>query len=187
MNGSPILFGPSWRISSERRLETHNSWKSLFSQGGSAFPKDFQGHSSGELPFIKVSDFDLPDNLYRISRANNWVSAESARDMKAKPHPSGATVFAKIGIALLSNRRRLLVRETLIDNNMMSAAPSDSTDKRFLFYLLRTLDFGLLASGSALPYLRASDLQAIAVVVPPPDEQRAIASVLGSVDEKIHL
>lgn len=94
-------------------------------------------------------------------------------------------MFAKIGVALLSNRRRLLVRDTLIDNNLMSATPRDGVDSQFLFYLLRTLDFGQHAGGSALPYLTARDLNAIAVELPQPIEQRAIAGVLGALDDKI--
>jgi type I restriction enzyme S subunit len=140
---------------------------------------------SGDLPFIKVSDFELPENSYRIIAANNWVADADAISMKAQRHPAGSTVFAKIGIALLSNRRRLLVRDTLIDNNLMSATPRDDTDSRFLFYLLRTLDFGRYAGGSALPYLTTKGLNAITIRVPPPSEQRAIAGVLGALDDKI--
>jgi len=67
----------------------------------------------------------------------------------------------------------------------MSATVRGSVNQEFLFYFLRTLDFARYAAGSAIPYLRASDLSAIAFEIPSPDEQRAIASVLSALDDKI--
>jgi type I restriction enzyme S subunit len=157
-------------------------------RSGSAFPTEFQGDSSGELPFIKVSDMELPANRRKIEAANNWVSRERARLLRANVHPAGATAFAKIGVALTYNRRRLLVRDTVVDNNMMSAIPyADRVDPGFFYYLLTTVDFNEVVSGTALPYLTQRDLEGMSVSVPPMPLQRAIARILGALDDKIEL
>ncbi len=155
-------------------------------KGGSGFKTDFQGRESGVYPFIKVSDMNLSGNERKIHTANNWVSSDDLKQLKAKAHPAGSVVFAKIGIALTYNRRRILTQPTIIDNNMMAAiSNAEKVDAKFLYYLLTTIDFNLLVKGSALPYINASDVAAVAVSLPPLPEQRAIASILGSLDEQI--
>lgn len=155
-------------------------------QAGDAFPKELQGAATGDVPVVKVSDMNLSGNELFISYANNWLSTpEVERDFKL--HPAGAVIFAKIGVALTSNRRRILLRPTVIDNNMMSAVCTSGVDPRWFYYLLTTLDFNEVASGSALPYLTVRDLNNISVTVPPLLEQRAIAATLGALDDRIEL
>jgi type I restriction enzyme S subunit len=155
-------------------------------QAGDAFGKNEQGRTSGGHPFIKVSDMNLAGNELYIQRANNWVSDEEARS-RYRLHPKDSVVFAKIGIALTYNRRRRLVRPTIIDNNMMSAVPEKSVDSTWFYYLLLTIDFNEISSGSALPYLTVKDLSQIAVSIPRASEQVAIASILSALDDKIEL
>lgn len=137
---------------------------------GSAFAPEHQGSTEGDYPFIKVSDMNLAGNEVFIQSANNYVSKAQQSEMKAKLHPLGATVFAKIGVALISNRRRLLTSPTIIDNNLMSARPVEGkSGQYFLYSLLSTLDFNTLVSGTALPYINVSDLKKIPIVCPPYD------------------
>ena len=134
---------------------------------GSAFKPEHQGSTEGDYPFIKVSDMNLTGNDVFIQSANNYVSKALQSEMKAKLHTSGATVFAKIGVALISNRRRLLTTPTIIDNNLMSASPVEGkSGKYFLYSALCTLDFNLLVSGTALPYINVSELKKIPLVRP---------------------
>jgi type I restriction enzyme S subunit len=58
---------------------------------------------------------------------------------------------------------------------------------RFAFYFLKALDFSRYNSGSAQPSLNRNFIYPIEVQVPPPDEQRAIANILGTLDDKIEL
>ena len=137
---------------------------------GSAFKPEHQGSTEGDYPFIKVSDMNLTGNEVFIQSANNYVSKFLQAEMKAKLHPVGATVFAKIGVALISNRRRLLTNSTIIDNNMMSASPIEGkSGPYFLYSMLSTIDFNTLVSGTALPYINISDLKKIPIVRPPHD------------------
>jgi len=83
---------------------------------------------------------------------------------------------------------RVLTRDTIIDNNMMSASPDAKVvDQRFFYYLLCTVDFNLIAQGTALPYLNAGVIAQIPVSVPPRIIQQRIAHILGTLDDKIEL
>ena len=131
---------------------------------------------------------NLPANAVRIQDANNWVSAADLRELRAKPFPPGTVIFAKIGEALRQNRLRQVARETIIDNNMMGAVPrTDRVDPRFFYYALSRFDFSDIAQGTALPYLTVGSLTTLTLNVPPPAEQRAIAHILGTLDDKIEL
>jgi len=153
-------------------------------RAGTAFPKKFQGDVSGEIPFIKVSDLKHSANSLYIRHSANWVDMSTVEHLKASLLYPGAIVFAKIGEGLKAERFRLVARPTCIDNNLMGAIPQ-GVNTHFLYYLMVHTGVAHLVEGSALPYLRQSDLERIPVCVPPNDDQRQIAEVLGALDDKI--
>lgn len=153
-------------------------------RAGTAFPKEFQGDASGEIPFIKVSDLKHSANSLYIRHSANWVDMSTVEHLKASLLYPGAIVFAKIGEGLKAERFRLVARPTCIDNNLMGAIPQ-GINTYFLYYLMAHTGVAHLVEGSALPYLRQSDLERIPVCVPPNDEQQRIARVLGALDDKI--
>lgn len=153
-------------------------------RAGTAFPKRFQGEMHGEIPFIKVSDLKHRANSLYIRHSANWVDMITVEHLKASLLYPGTIVFAKIGEGLKAERFRLVARPTCIDNNLMGAIPQ-GVDAHFLYYLMVHTGVAHLVEGSALPYLRQSDLERIPVCVPPNDEQRRIAGVLVALDDKI--
>jgi type I restriction enzyme S subunit len=60
-------------------------------------------------------------------------------------------------------------------------------DPRFAYYFLKQFDFKGYNSGSAQPSLNRNFIHPVPVDVPPIDEQRAIAHILGMLDDKIEL
>jgi type I restriction enzyme S subunit len=60
-------------------------------------------------------------------------------------------------------------------------------DPRFAFYFLKAINFSRYNSGSAQPSLNRNFIYPIEVRIPGPDEQRAIAHILGALDDKIEL
>lgn len=153
-------------------------------KGGNAFKEKFQGKKAGDFPFIKVSDFSLPLNQKFIRDANNWIDADTNKEIKATLFEQGAVVFAKVGAALLLNRRRVLTRKTAIDNNLMAATPR-TIDPTFLYFHLQTVDFGKLVQDGAVPSVNQGQLQALPLAQPPLAEQQKIAAILTAVDDKL--
>jgi len=58
---------------------------------------------------------------------------------------------------------------------------------RFAYYFLKAIDFDRYNSGSAQPSLNRNFIYPIPMCVPEPDEQKAIAHILGTLDDKIEL
>jgi len=58
-------------------------------------------------------------------------------------------------------------------------------DLRFGYYVLQTLPLNQMNNDSAVPGLNRNDAESLAFSLPPVSEQKAIAKVLGSLDDKI--
>ena len=65
--------------------------------------------------------------------------------------------------------------------------PKVELDTRWAYYQLLTQDINGLDSGSAIPSTRREDFYNLPVQVPPLPEQRTIAQILGTLDDKIEL
>lgn len=72
-------------------------------------------------------------------------------------------------------------------NTILYVTDFNGNDPLFAYYRLKSLDFSAFNTGSAQPSLNRNHLYQIPLHVPPPDEQRAIARVLGDLDDKIEL
>jgi type I restriction enzyme, S subunit len=72
-------------------------------------------------------------------------------------------------------------------NTALYVTDFKGNDERFAFYLLKALDFTRYNSGSAQPSLNRNYIYPIPIRIPPPKEQKAIAAVLGALDDKIEL
>ncbi len=60
-------------------------------------------------------------------------------------------------------------------------------DPRFAYYFLKQFDFKVYNSGSAQPSLNRNFVHPVPIDAPPLPEQRAIAHILGTLDDKIEL
>ena len=74
-----------------------------------------------------------------------------------------------------------------VTDNAIRASATGNNDAKFLFYLLETLNLNHWRAGSGQPLLNQTILGSIPTAVPEPEEQRAIASLLGALDDKIDL
>jgi type I restriction enzyme S subunit len=146
---------------------------------GYGFPKNLQGKAFGDLPFYKVgviSQAWLSGNRYLVN-ANNYLSREEANKIKAKPLPAGTTVMAKIGEAIKLNRRALLAKPSLVDNNVMGIYPKPYyVDSRYNFYYLLTISLGNYSQATTVPSVRKSNVSEIPFPLAPLNEQKRIVA-----------
>ena len=152
-------------------------------KSGIGFPDSQQGGTEG-IPFFKVSDMNNIGNETEMKTANNYVTQEqivknSWNVIKDTP----AIIFAKVGAALMLNRKRLVTKPFLIDNNTMSYSLNKSWDKDFGLTLFHTIDLPKYAQIGALPSYNASDIATIKVNVPSIQEQSAIGNLFRTLDD----
>lgn len=171
----------------EQKWKTANLSNYCVFKGGSTFKREHQGYREGDIPFIKVSDMNHNDNRIYIYKANNWITTDNQKETGTTIFPPNTIVFAKVGAALLLNKRRILMRDTAIDNNMMGAIPKSNLNYHFLYQFMLTIDFSKFVQEGALPSINQSHLSSLNVKFPELKEQQKIALVLNTADREIEL
>lgn len=154
---------------------------------GFGFPDKYQGQTSGDLPFCKVGDISAAvDKGERIiSHAANYVDYSLLPTLRARPIPEGATIFAKIGEAIRSNKRIMTGCPCLIDNNAAAVKAKEGESDEFVFYLMSKVNLADYAGG-IVPSVNKSTIETISVFIPPTiAEQKKIASCLSDIDSLI--
>ena len=156
-------------------------------QSGIGFPDAEQGGSEG-IPFFKVSDMNNIGNEYEMRNANHYVSNEQIERKKWKPIKDvPAIIFAKVGAAIMLNRKRLVTSPFLIDNNTMAYLFNNTWDIYFGKILFETINLPRYSQVGALPSYNSSDIENISVKVPVKDEQQKIGAFFKQLDDTIAL
>lgn len=143
---------------------------------GFGFPLDKQGLLDQEIPFLKVSDMNLPGNEIHINSWNHTVSRDTLKQLGAKSYPRGTVIFPKIGAAIATNKKRILSCESAYDNNVMGIVPGEKISPYYLYALLQTLDLSDWASESQPPSMRKSVVESHEIPLPSLEIQRQIVA-----------
>lgn len=151
---------------------------------GSGFPKAIQGEVDKAVLVSKVSDMNLEGNEKYIMSTNNTVDFETAVKSRLKMHNKGTVIFPKIGGAIATNKRRILAKPTVIDNNCLGITPYSCFESEYLFQYLSSIDLTKYQVGTSVPALSQSVLELIVLGLPPLAEQHRIVA---KVDELMAL
>ena len=160
-----------------------------FAQSGIGFPNTEQGGTEG-TPFFKVSDMNMSGNEHELVASNNYVTPEQISRMGWHPiNQVPAIFFAKVGAAVMLNRKRLVNKPFLMDNNTMAFSMDSSLlNTQFGQLLFDRLDLTSLIQVGALPSYNLSDVESITVSLPSTmDEQRQIGECLCNINDLITL
>lgn len=155
-------------------------------QSGIGFPDMEQGNSQG-IPFFKVSDMNIYGNENKMIYANNYVSSEQIQQNKWKPICERSIIFAKVGAAIMLNRKRLVTFPFLIDNNMMAYKFNNSLFVDFIKTNFENIDLTSLIQIGALPSYNKDDIENISIYIPNLPEQQKIGAFFKSLDKLITL
>lgn len=154
---------------------------------GYGFPDKYQGQKNGDLPFCKVGDISaaVDKGEQAILRAANYVDYSLLSTLHAKPIPVGATVFAKIGEAIRTNKKIRTAVPCLIDNNTAAVKAKNNEIDDFMFYLMSKINLADY-SGGIVPSVNKSTIESISVCVPVTiAEQNKISSFFLEIDNLI--
>lgn len=152
--------------------------------GGTPSTKD-PSNFNGEIPWITPKDLSGYNNRYILKGQRN-ISYKGLSKSNAKLIPAGTvllTTRAPVGyVAIAAN--------TLTTNQgFHSLIPHEGYSSEFLYYLLKANKEYLKsnASGTTFGELSGKVLKKLSFNFPPLPEQRAIAHILGTLDDKIEL
>jgi type I restriction enzyme S subunit len=155
----------------------------------SGFPFKSSSWVDDGVPVIKITN--VKDGRI-VADGCGYVSHETAATMREWMTQKGDVLIAMTGyvgeIALIRSGEKYLINQRVGRFDFLDDSP---VIPEFFFYYLRQSEVRSLlekmARGSAQPNLSASDVAKLCVPVPPIAEQRAIAHILGTLDDKIEL
>ena len=157
-------------------------------RSGVGFPDSEQGGAAG-IPFFKVSDMNTDGNENEMTVANNYVTDAQIAARRWSPiEELPAIFFAKVGAAVMLNRKRLCRFPFLLDNNTMAySLAKDWWDADFAKALFETVDLTSLVQVGALPSYNAGDVEGMEIWLPKLSEQRKIGAYFKNLDNLITL
>jgi len=121
-----------------------------------------------------------PDGQYPVYGSNGQI-ARTNELLNASP----VVVIGRVGAFCGSV---YFVKEpSWVTDNAIVATAKPGIDVHFLYFLLKSLGLNQTAIGSAQPLMTQGGLKVVTTKIPPLSEQRAIAHILGTLDDKIEL
>ena len=142
---------------------------------------------TGTIPWVSAKDL----KVFRLHDAEDHVTADAVR-AGSRLAPAGS-IFLLVRGMTLHNDVPICVamRDMAFNQDIKALMPKSGVDASFLPYWLLSQKSALLSSvdsaGHGTGRLNTDTLKAMTVALPPLAEQKAIAGVLGALDDKIEL
>jgi type I restriction enzyme S subunit len=157
-----------------------------FLSGGTP-SKDRAEYWNGSIPWVSAKDM----KRFRLEDTEDHVTDDGAAN-GTKVVPAGTVLLLARGMTLLNDVPICVARRSVTFNQDVKALrPKSQLREDFLPYLLLGHKRRLLSlvdlAGHGTGRLNSDELKALDVSLPPESEQRAIAHVLSTLDDKIEL
>ena len=133
--------------------------------------------NEGDVLYTKVADMNLPENLIEINTSSRFVNSNEIK--KNQIIPEGAVIFPKRGGAIATNKKRKIVKPTIVDLNTMAIIPGRKIDKDFFFHWFQLIDLSDISNGTSIPQINNYSFDEVHIPYPSSlSEQRSIVAKL---------
>ncbi|WQR93414.1 restriction endonuclease subunit S [Helicobacter pylori] len=146
------------------------------------FNQNWQRVRLGDITHYLTSNLSVEQitqqGKIKVYDVNNFIGYTDTTFISDKPYIS----IVKDGSV---GRVRILPPKTNILSTMGALIANHRTTTEFLFYLLSNFDFKNFTSGSIIPHIYFKDYKERTILLPPLNEQIAIANILSDLDNEI--
>lgn len=160
----------------------------VYAKGGDTFQKNFQGSKNiSDIPFYKVSDMNTEGNEKFMKVANNYVEEKIlTNEIKATIFEKNTIIFPKVGMAIGTNKKRILSRRAAIDNNIMAIwSKTENLNLEYLFGFFNfCINLSEIANNANPPSISATNFYKILIPMPPKEKQEKFAEYVLEVETK---
>jgi type I restriction enzyme S subunit len=129
----------------------------------------------GDVLYTKVADMNLPENLVEIITSSRFVNSTEIK--KNQIIPEGAIIFPKRGGAIATNKKRKIVRPTIVDLNTMAIIPGKRINKDYFFHWFQLFDLNDISNGANIPQINNYSFDEVYIPYPVslPEQQRIVS------------
>lgn len=138
----------------------------------------------GNIPWLSVVDFNN-DNRY-VHTTEKTITEEGVENSSTKILPQGSLILSARGtVGALAQ----LAKPMAFNQSCYGIIAKEQTTNDFLYYLLKNVveDLQAKGHGSVFNTITRDTFDTIEISLPPLEEQKRIAEILGSLDDKIEL
>jgi type I restriction enzyme S subunit len=151
---------------------------------GKTPPSSRVDYFGGNIPFVTPTDFD---GRRLIESTGRYLTERGADAVRSSLIPGLTVMVSCIGSDM--GKAAIADRNCVTNQQINSIIVKSGNDPLFVYYNLSTrkAEIRAAAGGSAQPILNKSMFGQLDILLPPLPEQRAIAHILGTLDDKIEL
>ena len=151
---------------------------------GKTPPSSIQGAFGGDIPFVTPIDLDGRRMIASTARS---LTEKGVKVVYNSRIPARSVMVSCIGSDM--GKAAIAARECVTNQQINSIVVDSGDEPLFAYYNLsnRKAEIRAAAGGSAQPILNKSGFGQFDILLPPPNQQRAIAHILGTLDDKIEL
>ena len=156
---------------------------------GYTFKREYQGQSVGRWNYFKVADIGLKNAGIFLSYAINKIDDSLIKQIGCKPFSAGSIVFPRVGAALLNNNKKILLQDSIVDDNVLVLTVKDAftCNNIFLYYLLSRLRLEDWCNSGLVPVINSKTVLKQTVNIPSIEVQQKIVVILTTQDKIIEL
>ncbi|MGN0007627.1 MAG: restriction endonuclease subunit S [Alistipes sp.] len=136
-------------------------------------PKEAELMGCGDVPYFKVSDMNHPINTKYLQYTSLFLESG------CKTFSKYTIVFPKNGAAIATNKKRILLQDSVVDLNTGGACANKGfVIYEYLYLYFLNIDFRLHTRKGTVPTLDIAELKQLPIPVPPLAEQKRIVAEL---------
>lgn len=136
--------------------------------------------TSGNYPYFKVGEMNLIENSVYLQKTSQYINNPR------KIYKRGSVVFPRNGGAVYTEKKRILLKDSVIDLNTGAIIPNEKiVYNRYLYMWSCYEKFSKYDNGGGLPSLNFKKMINIEIPLPPLEEQHRIVGILDAAFAKI--
>jgi len=137
----------------------------------------------GDVLYVKVGDMTLPENEVEINTSSRFVRSEEIKLNQIIP--KGAIIFPKRGGAIATNKKRKIVKPTIVDLNTMAIIPSAKIETDYFYHWFQMFDLNSISNGANIPQINNYSFDEVYITFPKSlKEQHTIVKKIDSLKEE---
>lgn len=156
---------------------------------GYTFKREYQGNHIGRWNYFKVADIGLQSSSIYLSSSINKIDDFLLKQLGYKPFHAGSIVFPRVGAALLNNNKKILLHDSLVDDNVLVLSVKNKAvcSNIFLYYLLSKFQLADWCNSGLVPVINSKTVLKQSIHLPEFTEQQKISAILSTQDRVIEL